>query len=139
MDLAACHNTRDEASSQLSRTEIAQPAIFAMQVALAELWKSWGVQPAAVVGHSVGEIAAACVAGIFSMEEAARIIVLRGRFMNECARGEGTMLAVGLGEEEARAVIARHDRTVTIAAFNGPLSLTLSGSRYSLEKIAERT
>ncbi len=127
---------RDEASSKMSQTEIAQPAIFAMQVALAELWKSWGVQPSAVVGHSVGEIAAACVAGIFPLEEAARIIVLRARFMNDCARGEGTMLAVGLNEEEARAVISRHDRTVTIAAFNGPRSLTLSGSRYSLEKIA---
>ena len=114
----------------MHRTEIAQPAIFAMQVALAELWKSWGVQPAAIVGHSVGEIAAACVAGVFSLEEAARIIVLRARFMDGCARGEGTMLAVGLDEEEARALIARHDRTVTIAAFNGPRSLTLAGPAH---------
>ena len=124
---------RTEETSQMQRTEIAQPAIFAMQMALAELWKSWGVQPAAIVGHSVGEIAAACVAGVFSLEEAARIIVLRARFMDDCARGEGTMLAVGLGEEEARALIARHDRTVTIAAFNGPRSLTLAGPRISLE------
>ncbi|MEO6784696.1 MAG: beta-ketoacyl synthase N-terminal-like domain-containing protein, partial [Chthoniobacteraceae bacterium] len=124
---------RDEAASQMHRTEIAQPAIFAMQVSLAELWKSWGVQPAAVVGHSVGEIAAACVAGVLSIEEGARVIVLRSRFMDGCARGEGTMLAVGLGEEEARALIARHDRTVTISAFNGPRSLTLAGSRISLE------
>ena len=92
---------RDEATSKLQQTEIAQPAIFAMQVALAELWKSLGVTPAAIVGHSVGEIAAACVAGILSLEEAARVIVLRARLMHECARGEGTMLAVGLSEEEA--------------------------------------
>ncbi len=124
---------RTEATSQMSRTEIAQPAIFAMQVALAALWKSWGVQPAAVVGHSVGEIAAACVAGVFSLEEGARIIALRAQFMDGCARGEGTMLAVGLDEDEARALIARHDRTVTIAAFNGPRSLTLAGARISLE------
>ncbi len=124
---------RAEATSQMHRTEIAQPAIFAMQVALAELWKSWGVQPAAIVGHSVGEIAAACVAGVFSLEEGARIIALRARFMGDCARDEGTMLAVGLGEDEARALIARHDRTVTIAAFNGPRSLTLAGARISLE------
>jgi acyl transferase domain-containing protein/acyl carrier protein len=124
---------KSEETSQMSRTEIAQPAIFAMQVALAELWKSWGVQPAAIVGHSVGEIAAACVAGVFSIEEGARIIVHRARFMGECARGEGTMLAVGLGEDEARALIARHDRTVTISAFNGPRSLTLAGPRLSLE------
>jgi len=126
---------RTEEESQISRTKIAQPAIFAMQVALAELWRSWGIQPAAVVGHSVGEIAAACIAGIFSLEEAARVIVPRGRFMDECARGEGTMLAVGLDEEAARALIARHDRTVKIAAFNGPRSLTLAGTRVSLEVI----
>jgi acyl transferase domain-containing protein/NAD(P)-dependent dehydrogenase (short-subunit alcohol dehydrogenase family)/acyl carrier protein/phospholipid N-methyltransferase len=127
---------RSEEESRLARTEIAQPAIFAMQVALAELWKSWGVSPAAIVGHSVGEIAAACVAGVFTIEEGARVIALRGRFMDECARGNGTMLAVGLGDEEARALIARHDRTVTIAAFNGPRSLTLSGPRISLEAMA---
>jgi acyl transferase domain-containing protein/NADPH:quinone reductase-like Zn-dependent oxidoreductase/SAM-dependent methyltransferase/acyl carrier protein len=127
---------RSEETSQLSRTEIAQPAIFAMQVALAELWKSWGVQPAAIVGHSVGEIAAACVAGIFSVEEGARIITLRARFMENCARGDGTMLAVGLDEEEARALISRHDRTVSVAAFNGPRSLTLAGPKVSLEGMA---
>jgi acyl transferase domain-containing protein/NADPH:quinone reductase-like Zn-dependent oxidoreductase/SAM-dependent methyltransferase/acyl carrier protein len=124
---------RTEETSRLQRTEITQPAIFALQVSLAELWKSWGVQPAAIVGHSVGEIAAACLAGVFSLEEAARIIVLRARFMEGCARGEGTMLAVGLGEDETRALIARHDRTVTIAAMNGPRSLTLAGARISLE------
>jgi acyl transferase domain-containing protein/NADPH:quinone reductase-like Zn-dependent oxidoreductase/SAM-dependent methyltransferase/acyl carrier protein len=124
---------RTEETSQMHRTEIAQPAIFALQVSLAELWKSWGIQPAAIVGHSVGEIAAACSAGVFSLEEAARIIVLRARFMEDCARGEGTMLALGLGEDEARALIARHDRTVTVAAINGPRSLTLAGARISLE------
>ncbi len=127
---------RSEETSRLSRTEVAQPAIFAMQVALAELWKSWGVEPAAIVGHSVGEIAAACVAGVFSLEEGARVIALRARFMDGCARGEGTMLAVGLAEDEARALIARHDRTVTISAFNGPRSLTLAGARVSLEAMA---
>ena len=127
---------REETASQMHRTEIAQPAIFAVQVALAGLWKSWGVQPAALIGHSVGEIAAAYVAGVFSLEQAARVIVLRARFMDDCARGEGTMLAVGLAEDEARAIIAPHSRTVTIAAFNGPRSLTLSGPRLSLEAIA---
>ena len=127
---------RSEETSRMQRTEIGQPAIFAMQVALAALWKSWGVEPSAVVGHSVGEIAAACVAGIFTVEEAAQVIALRARFMEECGRGEGTMLAVGLGEEEALALIARHDRTVTISAFNGPRSITLSGARISLEAMA---
>ena len=128
---------RSESESRMQRTEISQPAIFAMQMALAELWKSWGIQPAAVVGHSVGEIAAACVAGILTLDEAAKIIVLRGRFMNECSAAGGTMLAVGISADEARALIARHDPTVSIAAFNGPKSLTLSGLRTSLERIAE--
>jgi acyl transferase domain-containing protein/NADPH:quinone reductase-like Zn-dependent oxidoreductase/acyl carrier protein len=125
-----------ENASKMRSTEIAQPGIFAMQMGLAELWKSWGVQPAAIVGHSVGEVAAACVAGVLSLEEAARLVVLRSRFMAGCARGEGTMLAIGLGEDAARTLIARHDRTVTISAFNGPRSLTLAGPRHSLEAIA---
>ncbi len=127
---------RSEEMSQVQRTEIGQPAIFAMQVALATLWKSWGVQPSAVVGHSVGEIAAACVAEILSLDDAARLVALRARFMESCARGEGTMLAVGLPEEDVLALIARHDRTVTISAINGPRSITLSGPRISLEAIA---
>ncbi len=126
---------RDEADSKLQQTEIAQPAIFAMQLALVALWKSLGVEPGAVAGHSVGEVAAAHVAGILSLEEGARIIVLRARMMHECARGEGTMLAVSLAEEEALELISRHDRTVSIAAFNGPRSLTLAGIRSSLEAI----
>jgi acyl transferase domain-containing protein/NADPH:quinone reductase-like Zn-dependent oxidoreductase/SAM-dependent methyltransferase/acyl carrier protein len=124
---------RDEATSKVLQTEIGQPAIFAMQVSLAALWKSVGVTPSAIVGHSVGEIAAACVAGVLSIEEGARIIVLRARLMNECARGGGTMLAVGLSEQEALGLIARHDRAASIAAFNGPKSLTISGTRASLE------
>jgi acyl transferase domain-containing protein/NADPH:quinone reductase-like Zn-dependent oxidoreductase/acyl carrier protein/SAM-dependent methyltransferase len=126
---------RDEAETRIQLTEIAQPAIFAMQISLVALWKSLGVEPSAVVGHSVGEVAAACVAGILPLEEAARVIVLRARFMNECARGEGTMLAVSLSEEEAEALIARHDPEVSIAAFNGPRSLTLAGVKSSLEAI----
>jgi acyl transferase domain-containing protein/NADPH:quinone reductase-like Zn-dependent oxidoreductase/NAD(P)-dependent dehydrogenase (short-subunit alcohol dehydrogenase family)/SAM-dependent methyltransferase/acyl carrier protein len=127
---------RTEETSQMHRTEIAQPAIFAMQVALADLWKSWGIQPIALVGHSVGEVAAACVAGVLTLEEAARVIVLRARLMDECARGEGTMLAIGLDEDAARALIGRNDRAATIAAFNGPRSLTISGARPSLEAMA---
>ena len=127
---------KPEAESRMDKTEVSQPAIFAIQMALAELWKSWGVQPLAVVGHSVGEIAAACVAGILTLDEASKIIVLRGRYMDECAASGGTMLAVGMSEDEARALIARHDRTVSIAAFNGPRSITLSGLKTSLEAMA---
>ena len=127
---------RSEADSQMQRTEVSQVAIFAMQMALAALWKSWGVQPAAVVGHSVGEVAAACVAGILTLDQAAKIIVFRGRFMEQCSVAGGTMLAVGMLPEDAQAVIERHDPQVCIAAFNGPRSLTLAGLRTSLEPIA---
>ncbi|MDQ2659526.1 MAG: type I polyketide synthase, partial [Verrucomicrobiota bacterium] len=127
---------RPEEDSQMHRTEIVQPAIFAMQVALADLWKSWGVQPAAIMGHSTGEVAAACAAGILSLEEAARVIALRALFMEDCGPTEGSMLAVGMNAEKARAVIARHDSAVSIAAFNGPRSLTLAGLKSSLERIA---
>ena len=127
---------RPEEDSQMQRTEISQPAIFAMQMGLAELWKSWGVHPAAVVGHSVGEIAAACVAGILTLDQAAKIIVHRGRFMDQCSVPGGTMLAVGMSPAEAQEAIDRHDPAVSIAAFNGPRSLTLSGMRTSLEPMA---
>ncbi|MFV1993802.1 MAG: SDR family NAD(P)-dependent oxidoreductase [Verrucomicrobiales bacterium] len=126
---------RDEEDSRLKETEIAQPAIFAMQFALAQLWESWGVLPVAVAGHSVGEIAAACVAGILTMEEAARVIVLRAQVMHQCACGDGTMLAVAVSKEEATDLISRHDPSVSIAAFNGPKSLTLSGPEAALKKI----
>ncbi len=127
---------RDEENTRLQQTEIGQPAIFAMQYALAQLWKSWGVSPAAIAGHSVGEIAAACVAGILSVEEASRVIVLRSQLMHECARGEGTMLAVGMSAEEAADVIARHDAEhVSIAAFNGPSLADALRPKASLEKI----
>ncbi len=127
---------RPEAESRIQRSEISQPAIFAMQMGLAELWKSWGVQPAAIVGHSVGEYAAACVAGILSLKQGAEVIVHRGRCMQDFAPSGGGMLAVGLSGDEARAVIARHDRNISIAAFNAPRSVTLSGLRTSLEAVA---
>ena len=127
---------RPENETKMQRTAISQPAIFAMQMALAALWQSWGVRPSAVVGHSVGEVAAACVAGILTLEQAVQVIVLRGRFMDECAAAGGSMLAVGMSPDEALAVIARHDIAVSIAAFNGPRSLTLSGLKASLEAIA---
>ena len=127
---------KDEKTTRLAETEVGQPAIFAMQLALCELWKSRGITPSAIAGHSVGELAAACVAGILTLEEAARIIVIRAQVMSGCARLTGAMLAVGLDEEAARDLIARHDPEASIAAFNGPKSLTIAGLRTSLEPMA---
>ncbi len=128
--------SRGEEDSQLHHTKIGQPAIFAMQVGLTRLWRSWGVEPCAVTGHSVGEIAAAWAAGILTLEEAAKVVVIRAREMQDCARGEGRMLAVGLSQDEAQQLIDRHGDGVTISAFNGPRSLTLSGKPASLEPMA---
>src|SRR5690606_35672587 len=92
-------------ASWLERTDVAQPALFALQVALAELWKSWGIVPDAVVGHSLGEVAAAHVAGALSLSDAIRIVFLRGRLMHQSA-GRGRMVAVALSAGEAAKVVA---------------------------------
>jgi acyl transferase domain-containing protein len=84
-----------EAESPIEGTDVAQPAIFALQVALAELWQAWGIRPDKVIGHSVGEVAAACVAGIYSLADAAKILYHRGRLQHTTG-GRGRMLAVGL-------------------------------------------
>jgi acyl transferase domain-containing protein/NADPH:quinone reductase-like Zn-dependent oxidoreductase/thioesterase domain-containing protein/NAD(P)-dependent dehydrogenase (short-subunit alcohol dehydrogenase family)/acyl carrier protein len=127
--------SRDEMSSRLQQTEIAQPAIFSLQVALAVLWQSWGVKPSALVGHSVGEIAAAHVAGIMSLREAARVIFHRGRCMNS-APATGRMLAASLDPRQAAEFAANFPAQVVVAAFNSPKSVTFSGEAAALEEIS---
>ena len=125
----------DEASASLDETAITQPALFAFEYALAELWMSWGVQPSVVLGHSVGEYVAACVAGVFSLEDGLTLIAERGRLMQELPRN-GTMLAVLASEERAREAIKSVLTDVSIAAINGPRSVVLSGLTTVLDKIA---
>ncbi len=127
--------TTDEACSRLQETAIAQPALFSLQVALAALWKSWGIEPEAVVGHSVGEAAAAHVAGALSLEDAVRVIFHRGRCM-DLASSKGRMLAVGLTMSEAEREIQGYQGRVSLAAINSPSSATLSGEPESLEQIS---
>jgi acyl transferase domain-containing protein/NADPH:quinone reductase-like Zn-dependent oxidoreductase/NAD(P)-dependent dehydrogenase (short-subunit alcohol dehydrogenase family) len=124
--------SRPEAESRISETAIAQPAIFAVQTALVALWKSWGVTPAAVTGHSVGEIAALHAGGMLSLDEAARIVVKRGAIM-QAATGAGRMAAVALNEAEARAVAAASNGKLDVAAINAPRSTVLSGDGEALE------
>ena len=118
--------TRPQAESRLDQTDITQPALFALQLSLAALWRSWGVQPHAVVGHSMGEVAAACISGALSLEDGARVIYHRGRLMQTTA-GQGKMLIVELTEAEARAALRGYEAHVDIAAIN-PTSVVLSGS-----------
>ena len=126
---------RDESTSRMQQTAIAQPAVFSLQIALASLWQSWGVKPAAVVGHSVGEAAAAHVAGALTLREAARLIFQRGRCMN-AVPGTGRMLAASLDAKQAEEVAANYPGQVDIAAYNSPHSVTFSGDAQPLDQIA---
>ena len=123
-----------EERSRLAETEVAQPALFAIQVGLAALWKSWGVSPDCVIGHSVGEIAALHVAGALDLPEAIRIVFHRGRIMQR-ATGNGRMAAVSLGEEEAADVVAPYGSRLGIGAVNGPRSVVLSGEGAALGEV----
>ncbi len=127
--------SRDEATSRMAETSISQPAIFALQVGLAAVWRSWGIEPGALIGHSVGEVAAAHLAGAISLEEAVRVIYHRGRCM-ALAPARGRMLAVGASPEEATTLVAPYGECVSLAAVNGPNSVTLSGEAKPLERIA---
>src|SRR6185312_4366917 len=122
----------DQVEDALDRTELAQPAIFALQVGLTELWLSWGVIPTAVAGHSVGEIAAAWASGVLTLDEAAQVAAVRGGAMAS-ARRRGGMIAAELGEAEARGLLADLRSSLEIAAVNGPSSVTLGGAPEDLD------
>jgi thioester reductase-like protein len=125
---------RDESTSRMSETEFAQPAIFAIQVALAALWRSWGIHPQAVVGHSVGEVAAAHVAGVLDLPAAVRVIYHRGRCM-EHAPERGKMIAAALTSQEAETLVARYNGQVSLAAVNGPRMVSIAGDASAVEEI----
>lgn len=131
IDLFSClypENGGSKADEALASTAIAQPALFAIEHAMAELWMSWGVKPAACIGHSIGELVGASLAGVMSMEDALRLVAYRGKAMNECERG--AMVAVELPAEELEALAGGK---VVVAARNGPSSTVLSGSFESVE------
>ncbi len=127
----------DEETSRLDQPQYAQPANFAVQVGLTELWLSLGVIPCAVVGHSVGEIAAAYASGRLDLKQASKVSVERSRVQQK-AVGQGTMLAVGLSEAEAKKLIEEFNEMVSIAAINSNKSVTLSGDAKGLEVINGR-
>jgi acyl transferase domain-containing protein/acyl-CoA synthetase (AMP-forming)/AMP-acid ligase II/acyl carrier protein len=116
---------------QLNDIGVIQPAIFAVQVALVALWRSWGVEPAAVVGHSMGEVAAAHIAGGLSLDDAARVICTRARLLRR-AHGRGAMVAAELTLAEAQELIAGREGQVAIAASNSHRSTVLSGDKTIL-------
>ncbi|MGF1431999.1 type I polyketide synthase [Kitasatospora sp. LaBMicrA B282] len=128
----------DEAA--LGRVDVVQPALWAVMVSLAALWRSFGVEPAAVVGHSQGEIAAAVVAGGLSLADGARVVALRSRAIAERLSGRGGMAAVPLGAAEVEELLGagRLGEDLSVAAVNGPRSVVVSGGVAALEELLDR-
>ncbi len=118
----------------LDETRYTQPALFAVEVALAELWQAWGLRPTVVLGHSAGELAAACVAGVFSLEDGLKLAVARGRLMHALPHN-GEMAVVFSDERRVADIIARCAQQVAIAVINGPDNVVLSGERTAIQDV----
>jgi acyl transferase domain-containing protein len=123
----------EEAASRLSQTRITQPALFALEYALAKLWMEWGIRPQAMIGHSVGEYTAACLAGVCSLKDAVRLVAARGRLMQGAP--EGAMLSVRLEEPAARDLLGSK---LSLAAVNGPASCVVSGRHDAIVELEQR-
>lgn len=123
----------EAAGRQLDQTSITQPALFVIEYALAKLWLEWGVRPQSMIGHSIGEYATACLAGVFTLEEALRLVAARGRLLQSLP--EGAMLAVALPEGELLALLSPE---LSIAAVNGPAECVASGSTAAVAELERR-
>ncbi|WP_199551432.1 type I polyketide synthase [Streptomyces sp. N35] len=123
-------------AADLGDVDVVQPVLWAVMVSLAQVWRSLGVTPDVVIGHSQGEIAAAYVAGALSLEDAAKIVALRSRIATEVA-GQGTMAGILLPEDRVRERLAQWQGRIGIAALNGPNSTTVSGETKAIEELVE--
>ncbi|MBL8163039.1 MAG: polyketide synthase dehydratase domain-containing protein, partial [Anaerolineae bacterium] len=120
----------------LNNMAYAQPALFALQIALAQLWLSWGVRPAYVAGHSLGEYAAAVIAGVFSLEDGVKLVAARGRLMNSLPEA-GEMVAVFADEATVTAAVTPFAKRVSVAVINGPSNIVISGAKDELAQVLE--
>ncbi|WP_318205435.1 SDR family NAD(P)-dependent oxidoreductase [Streptomyces sp. SCL15-4] len=123
------------ARQPLDRVDVVQPVLWAIMVSLAEVWRAHGIRPAAVVGHSQGEIAAACVAGALSLADGARVVALRSQAIARELSGRGGMMSVALPEDRVRDLLAAYDGRVSVAAVNGASSVVLSGDADALDAL----
>ncbi len=122
------------AGNLLNQTAYTQPGLFAIEYALAELWRSWGIAPNMLLGHSVGEYVAACLADVFSLEDGLKLIAARGRSMQALSAG-GVMAAVFADKEKVEAALAHFANDVAIAAYNGPENIVISGRAEAVQTI----
>ncbi|MGW1056154.1 SDR family NAD(P)-dependent oxidoreductase [Streptomyces sp. NPDC002521] len=122
----------------LDEVDVVQPALWAVMVSLAELWRSFGVEPSAVVGHSQGEIAAACVAGGLSLRDGARVVALRSALIRRELAGKGGMMSVALSDGEADELLTERPGRLQLAAVNGPRSVVVCGPGPELDELGER-
>ena len=132
---ATDRETGGKAGETLKHTSFAQPALFAIEMGLARLWQSWGVEPDVVLGHSVGQYAAACVAGVFSLEDGVRLMAERGRLFGSLPAG-GRMVAVFADPKQVEQVAGEFPR-VSVGAYNGP-NTVLSGPGEDLEQVVAK-
>ncbi|QRO01833.1 amino acid adenylation domain-containing protein [Archangium violaceum] len=121
----------------LEKSGVTQPALFALEYALAQVWREWGVKPAAVMGHSLGEYVAACVAGVFSLEEGLKLVAERGRLMEELPEA-GRMVAVLTRQEKVEQAVKGYEGRVEIAAVNGPEETVIAGKAEAVEEVVEK-
>ena len=126
-------SAREEATRKLVQTAMTQPTLFVIEYALAQLWMTWGVCPDAMIGHSVGEYVAACLAGVFTLEDALMLVALRGQLMQDLPGG--SMLAVRLPAEQLQPML---DDTLSLAAINSPMHCVVSGSHAAVNALQER-
>ncbi len=121
---------------RLDEIGVIQPTLFAIEIALAQVWKSWGIEPSAVVGHSMGEVAAAYIAGALSLEDAARVICMRSQLMQRTS-GTGAMAVIGLRIADAERALNGYEDSLSIAVHNSPRSAVVSGDPVALDALME--